>query len=283
MNRPRLIPLLLMLACGPSIAAPGDMDCLIQPHQVIQVGSPVPGVIGAVGVERGDEIHQGQVIASLQAEVEQAALRLARARARSEAELVAAAQSGSLRGANWHGQTSWPTKSSSARPSSTRPRPRPRSPSQDAAGPGAPAPGPDRTGSGHRAAGPAHDQVAIDGIVIDRFLSVGEYVDDRPVARIAQIDLLRVEVVVPASLFGRIRPGQVGTVTPDDGSGDTLQASVSVVDRIVDAASGTFGAARAAQPQGRIAPGLRCQVRLADDIAAEPATPAAAPVAATRG
>jgi RND family efflux transporter MFP subunit len=124
----------------------------------------------------------------------------------------------------------------------------------------------------------------IDGVVIDRFLSVGEYVDDRPVARIAQINPLRVEVVVPASLFGQIHAGQVGTVTPDDGSGNTLQASVSVVDRVVDAASGTFRVRlELPNPQGRIAPGLRCQVRLADDVAAEPPTPVVAPPAAARG
>ena len=47
----------------------------------------------------------------------------------------------------------------------------------------------------------------ISGIVVERFKSPGEYAEDAPIMKLAQLDPLNVEVLLPASRFGSIRPG----------------------------------------------------------------------------
>lgn len=54
-----------------------------------------------------------------------------------------------------------------------------------------------------------------DGVVVERYLSLGERVEGKPVFRIARMDPLRVEVVVPAARYGTIRAGNVATVRPE--------------------------------------------------------------------
>ena len=48
-------------------------------------------------------------------------------------------------------------------------------------------------------------------MVVERYVSPGEYVDGQPLLRVAQIDPLRVEVIIPAQIFGRIIPGMTAT------------------------------------------------------------------------
>src|SRR5688572_30795591 len=64
-------------------AAPGAgcrLECLVEPHLVVQVGSAVDGVLEQVLVNRGDRVRKGQVVAKLQSGVEAAALKLSEAR-----------------------------------------------------------------------------------------------------------------------------------------------------------------------------------------------------------
>ena len=79
--------LALAIAFGSTPLAAAEFDCLIQPHQVIQVGSAVPGVLHEVVAERGDTVVRGQTLARLQDSVERAALRLAQARAKASSWL----------------------------------------------------------------------------------------------------------------------------------------------------------------------------------------------------
>src|SRR5512145_1322115 len=80
------------------LAAPGSagaqglqpLGCLIEPHRVVELGSPVIGVIESIVVERGDRVRKGQVIAVLRADVERAAVGVAATKAQVEAEVQAA-------------------------------------------------------------------------------------------------------------------------------------------------------------------------------------------------
>ena len=102
----------------------------------------------------------------------------------------------------------------------------------------------------------------IDGVVVDRLLVPGEYRNDQsPVLTLAQIDPLRVEVFVPTAYFGQIRIGSNAEVRPEQPIGGVHVATVTVVDRVHDAASGTFGV-RLALPNPRLTlpGGIRCQV-----------------------
>ncbi|MEX2147586.1 MAG: efflux RND transporter periplasmic adaptor subunit [Candidatus Rokuibacteriota bacterium] len=100
----------------------------------------------------------------------------------------------------------------------------------------------------------------ITGVVIERSLATGEFAKQAPIVRIAQIDPLRVEVIVPVSLLNKITVGMRADVLPEVGGAHT--GRVTVVDRVVDAASGTFGV-RLALPNAdyRLPAGLKCKVR----------------------
>ena len=77
-----------------------------------------------------------------------------------------------------------------------------------------------------------------------------------------QIDPLNVEVIVPVELFGAVTNGMVGTVKLGVGMTGTYTARVKVVDRVIDAASGTFGVRlELPNPGNRIPAGIRCNVR----------------------
>ena len=100
------------------------------------------------------------------------------------------------------------------------------------------------------------------GIVTDRLLSPGELVDKAPILKLARIDPLRVEVFVPVALLGRISVGSRATVIPEAPVSTPREASVIVVDRVVDAASGTFGVRlEMPNPDNRLPAGLKCKVR----------------------
>ena len=75
----------------------------------------------------------------------------------------------------------------------------------------------------------------LSGVVVERLLTSGEFTKQAPILRLAQIDPLRVEVIVPVALFGRIKVGQSAEVYPEAPVGGTWAAKVTVVDRVIDA------------------------------------------------
>ena len=63
------------------------VDCVINPFRVVDISSPVAGVIEQVFVERSQAVSSGQVIAQLESSVERANVDLARYRAGVESEI----------------------------------------------------------------------------------------------------------------------------------------------------------------------------------------------------
>ena len=101
----------------------------------------------------------------------------------------------------------------------------------------------------------------IDGVVAERYLDPGESVEDKPIVRIAQIDPLRAELVVAASQYGFIHPGDKALVRLDDARDSQHAASVIIVDPIIDAASGTFRVTlELPNPERKLTSGLGCTV-----------------------
>ena len=106
----------------------------------------------------------------------------------------------------------------------------------------------------------------ISGVVMERFKTIGEYVDEQPVLRVAQLDPLHVEVFVPVEQLGDIRPGMRAEVWSDAVNGSTWKAKVTRVDKVADVASGTYGVRlELPNPDYQVPAGLRC--RLAFDTA----------------
>ena len=216
----------------------GALDCLVEPFQVVNVGSPVDGVLESVGVDRGDAVRKGQVVARLQSGVEAAAVELARARVefgrrRSERneslfqkQLISAHERDEMETElRLHEQELIKDQETLKLRTIVSP---------------------------------------LDGIVVERRLATGDLVraDRSVVLKLAQINPLLVEVVAPAALFGRVRPGMSGTVSLGPLVPGAFKAEVTVVDKLIDAASGTFGIRlQLPNPGHRIPAGIRCSVR----------------------
>lgn len=249
-------------------AAPGgEYQCLIEPYQRIEVRSPVEALIDSIHVERGSLVSKGQVLVKLDSGVEQAALASARYRAIMEGQV----------------------KSSEARLHYARDKHRRRDElhqqnfisAQDR----------DDAYAEMRVAEAelieARDNRELSaletrrieellrqrtltspfsGIVLDVLQHAGELAQTgegaRAILKLAQINPLRVEVVLPVALYGSIRPGMRAEVVAEASAKDRYRASVKIVDKVVDSASGTFGVRLdLPNPAGKIPAGVKCKVR----------------------
>jgi cobalt-zinc-cadmium efflux system membrane fusion protein len=258
----KLSLVLCLLASSPVLAGP--LACLIEPNRVADIGSQNIGVIERIFVERGNEVSAGQALALLKSDVERAALGVAQARAWSEGEINAAiaardlARSKAVRtrelfAQNFVSQQAVDQADAEARVAEQRVT-QARENQQIA----------DRE---VRLSSSQLNQRKIvspfSGVVVDRYRTEGERIEREPVVRIAQIDPLRVELILPASYFNRLAPGDAVLVKTDLPNMASLPARVALVDRVMDAASATFRVRLTLpNPERRIPAGLRCQVDL---------------------
>ena len=83
--------------------------------------------------------------------------------------------------------------------------------------------------------------------------------------KLAQIHPLYVEVIMAVANLGLVKVGMEAAVRPESPVGGLYKAKVIVVDRVVDAASGTFGVRlELPNPDYRLLPGLKCKVMFPD-------------------
>jgi len=264
---------------SPAVTAE-SLDCLIQPSQEAEVGSQVVGILDRVLVERGDAIKRGQALAQLNAEVERAALAAAGLRANATAELQAAASSHDfaqkkkirtqdLYRKNFVSQQVRDQADTEADVAEMRLRQA-------------------REQARHAKQELALAQAQLDqrtirsplaGVVVERYLHEGERVEEKPVVKVATIDPLRVEVIVPSVHFNRILPGMVASVQPEMPGTGAVDAKVVVVDRVIDAASNSFRV-RLEVPNrdGQLPPGLRCKVDFSELQSVAQSAPPAKPL-----
>jgi len=82
---------------------------------------------------------------------------------------------------------------------------------------------------------------------------------------LAQIDPLNVEVILPVGQLPFIKVGVRAKVIPEAPIGGQYIAEVKIVDRVIDAASGTFGVRlELPNPNNRLPAGLKCKVIFPD-------------------
>jgi len=263
--------------CCAAVVRAEPLGCLIQPFQEAEVGTQVVGVIDRVMVERGDFVKKGQPLAQLNSDVERAAVASAKVRAESYAELQAAAsnhdfaqkkrvRTQDLYQKNFVSQQVKDQAITEAEVAQMRLRQAREAQRQ----------------AQHELAlasaqlGQRTIRSPLSGVVVERYLAEGERVDDKPVLKVAAIDPLRVEVIVPAVHFSKIKQGMVATVKPDMADTDVRTAKVVVVDRVIDAASNSFRVRlELPNPNNELPPGLRCKVDFeAVAVTPEPAAPA---------
>ncbi|MCP3955009.1 MAG: HlyD family efflux transporter periplasmic adaptor subunit, partial [Desulfobacterales bacterium] len=81
-----------------------------------------------------------------------------------------------------------------------------------------------------------------------------------------QVNPLRVEVVLPAEMLRQIKPGMTAQISPELEPEKKYTATVTIIDRMIDSASHTFGV-RLELPNidYKIPGGLRCTVQFDSD------------------
>lgn len=276
--------LVISFMAGIASAHADPLSCLIQPYQEADIGTQVVGVIEHVLVERGDYVKKGQPVVQLNSDVERAAYAHAKLRAEATADLRAAAsnhefaqkkkvRTDDLYQKNFVSQQATDQAATEAQVAEMKlrqVREQQRMAQQEMA--------------------LAQAQLAqrtirspLNGVVVEKYLSEGERVEEKAVVKVATVDPLKVEVIVPASYFSKIKQGMGANVRPDMPEVTPQAAKVVVVDKVIDAASNSFRVRlELPNPNNQLPPGLRCKVDF--DLGAPtadntPAKPAARPSA----
>lgn len=246
----------------PAAKPAAALGCLIEASATVDIGTPVIGVLTMLAVERGDVVKKDQVLAKIDGSVEHAAVQLAQTRVGNQADIDSAlnqrnyATRKALRTAEL---THLQFVSAQAREQADT----------------------EATMAGMKLAQTLEQQTMakqelalaraqlaqrtvrspLNGVVVERYTAVGERIENRPILKLAQIDPLRVEVVMPASRFNFVKVGMTAQVLPELQGTRAQLATVAIVDRVIDASSNTFRV-RLTLPNRdlNLPSGVRCKV-----------------------
>lgn len=254
----RFVVLILVL----SSTAYGNepLECLIEPHLLIDVSSSEIGVLASVNVDAGDSVRKNDVIAALRTDVENATYDVSSARAQSgsEIELLKREHEYALRNQQRVDELNAENVISKQEVDEVHT-------SQSAAKLRFQAASEKQRTARLEA---IRDELAlarrivrspIDGVVINKYRNVGEYVEGDPILQLAQLDPLLIRVIVPIAMFGQIEMGMQAIVTPELSIEGPFEATVTSIDPMVDAATATLGVRLSLpNPDHRLPPGLKC-------------------------
>ena len=251
------------LGWSASAAASGDLACVMKPYMEVSLGAPVEGIIQHVHVERGDWVTKGQVIVTLEASVEKATVDLAKAKAEAEATIKSTQAKMAFSARKLERATDL-YKSNSIAKHELDEAETERSLAELAYLEAAEKKRMDELEWRRATVALNLRTIAspLNGVVVERLLSPGESVGKTPILKLAQINPLRIEVFAPLSLLGKLKPGMKADVHPEGGTSSTYQADITVVNRVVDSASGTFGVRlEMPNPNNALPAGLACTVK----------------------
>jgi RND family efflux transporter MFP subunit len=238
-------------------------DCLAEPAQRVQVGSPVTGLLASVEVGRGARVMPGDVVAQLESTVEEANVALAKAQAEADEAMRAQQTRLTLAEADLARSQKLVNSGSVATSKIEELQANVEIAKRD-------------LDTEKRKILLAQIELQrqqalldrqsirspIKGFVAEQSLRAGEFVrQDSPIMTIVQIDPLYVEAYVPVALWGKIIVGSGGAIVLDQPDQKRRDAHVTVVDKVFDAASGTFGVRlELPNPDDDIPAGQRCTV-----------------------
>lgn len=251
--------------------APGAMPsrgfaCLIEPTQRLELRSPVEARIDSILVERGDEVKKGQLLVQLDSGAERAALDAARYRAVMEGQLKSA-ESRLVAARDKYQRREQLVKekfiAAQDRDDSLAEMQVAEANLLEAK-------------DNRRLASIEQQRISelleqrrirspINGVVTERLQHAGEIAQTgetaRAILRLAQTHPLRVEVILPVAMYGKVKQGVRATVDAEPPLTGRYPANVSIVDKVVDSASGTFGVRLdLPNPKGEIPAGVKCRV-----------------------
>jgi len=262
---------LLTIAIAGATVAPafaGDFECVIEPRRIVEVKAPVEGLIERILVDRGDVVKANQVLVEIDSGLERASADLAKYRATMEGA-VKAGQS----------RVEFTTRKLERKEELVSlkfvsPQDRDETATEKRLAEAELMEAQDNRRVSELEYRRAMEAVRLrtlrspfDGIVIDRSAHPGEVAraDDtrKPLLKLAQLDVLHVEAVLPVQAYGAVRLGMALEVMPEAPIGGTYSARIRVIDKVLDAPSGTFGVRlELPNPGLKLPAGVRCRVRL---------------------
>lgn len=264
----RAVAALAVLWAGAASGEPLTFECLVRPSLEIHVGTPINGIVASVDVDRGDWVAKGQVIARLDTRLQETAVRLAEARAGSTAELQAARarvtllekqleRNKQLKKGKYVADASVEEVEAELQVAVNEVRRAELTVEMAKIELSAA-----RVEFERRLI-----KSPIDGYVVERHLVPGEYwKEETPIVTVAAVDPLYVETFADIKAHGAIAVGSAAVVRPEEPVGGRYEATVDVVDRVYDAASGTFGVRLVLPNPDRTLPaGIKCEVTFNGD------------------
>ena len=236
------------------------LDCLVKPEMYVELSSSVDAILEQVLVDTGDRIKKGQPLVRLEASVEKARVNLARMQASSDSEID-----------NRRVQLQY-AKRNYKRIKDLYVRKSVSLYEKDKAE--------TEVALAEIELGKATEKKKIaqlnlelalaelerrtirspiDGIVVDRYSMVGESVMERTIMKLAQVDPLRVELIAPTEYFGLIKKGMEVDIYPERPANKSFKATVTIVDQLIDPASGSFTVRMALpNPGDQLVGGVNC-------------------------
>ena len=191
-----------------------QLTCLIEPSRSAEISSAVAGVVKSVAVERGDVVRADQVLVELESDVERALFdlavakkdfterRLRRNREMMDNDMLSDQEQDEIL--------------TEARVAQLEAR-------------------------------AAEHEIArrtvkspIDGVIVARDISPGEYVSNEAIIEVAGLDPLYAEIVLRSDSFGQIQTGMRAVIEIDEPINESRTGEVTLVDRTIDPGSGTF-------------------------------------------
>ncbi len=257
----------LILASALATATPAlaqeRFDCVLDPSAIVKLGTPIPGQLAEVMVQRGSKVELGQPIARMESSVEAATVALGAVQAESLAAITAQEARVDLATRKLQRAAKLATNQIVAQQEIDTLQAELAINEQELA----------RVTEQRDLARLelARSKAILElrtissplrGVVTERNLAGGEYVSqDNHILTIAALDPLYVETFLPVRLYPQVEVGQTATVETEAPISGRYEATVSVVDRVFDAASGTFGVRLTlANPNEALPAGLRCEV-----------------------
>jgi len=251
-----------------SARAASEFDCITEPSRIVEIRASVEGLLSQVLVDRGQTVKAGQVVAMLDAGLDQANADLARYKSRMQGAIRSGESRLAYAGVKAHRNEQLHAErlvSAQDRDEAVTERKLAEAQLQELR---------DNQKTAELEYRRESERLRlrtlrspINGIVLERQMNVGEFADNkdtrRPIMKIVDIYSLHVETLLPIEAIGKVRPGQMATVYPEAPAGVAFPAQVKVVDSVLDVASGTFGVRLdLANAKLEIPAGVRCRVRI---------------------
>jgi len=269
-RRQSLMPLVFILAMTAVIAfmarvEAAELDCLVKPEMYVELSSPVDSVLEKILVETGDTVTKGQPLAQLEASVEKARVRLARLQAKSTSDVENRREQ--LRYAKQYHKRMLDLLAQN----SVSQYEKDKAETEVALAQIELNKAKEKQRIAQVNLELAQSQLAlrtikspIDGIVVDRYAMVGESVSGRTIMKLAKVDPLKVELIAPTEYFGLIEKGMEVEIYPEQPANQVFTATVSIVDQLIDPASGSFTVRmELPNPDDKLVGGVNCMAEFA--------------------